>query len=44
MKKKRKIKVRRTWKIKPLVKVKTSAKLYRRNKAKRDFRNEIHDA
>ena len=44
MKKKRKIKVRRAWKIKPLVKVKESAKLYRRGKAKKDLRRELDES
>ncbi len=41
MKKKKKIKIRRQWKIKPLTKVKTSAKFYRRPKAKKDVHYEI---
>ena len=45
MKKKSRIKIRRHWKIKPIVKVKESAKVYRRQKAKRDLEKEIrHEA
>lgn len=43
MKKKSRIKVRRGWKIKPLTKVKESAKLYRRQRAKKEIRKELSD-
>ena len=43
MKKKRKIKIRRAWKLKPVTKVKASAKVYRRQAAKKSFSREIQD-
>ena len=43
MKKKKRVsvKVRRAWKIKPVTRLKASAKLYRRGTAKRALREEI---
>ena len=44
MKKKPRIKIRQLWKIKPLTKVKESARKYRRPKAKRDIRKAIDES
>lgn len=41
MKKKSRIKIRRSWKIKPVTKVKTSAKIYKRRAAKRELLKEV---
>ncbi len=42
-KKKSRIKVRRQWKIKPVTKLKESAKVYRRPIEKRALRKDLHE-